>query len=44
MPLIPIYFDVYSSMVKPFVRGWASDALNEQHFKYGWIDTNWRSQ
>ena len=44
MPLIPIHFHVYSSLVKPYVRGWASNALNEQHFKYVWIDTNWGPQ
>jgi len=42
MPLIPIHFQVYSSLVKPYVRGWASNALNEHLFKYVWIDTNWR--
>jgi ABC-type oligopeptide transport system substrate-binding subunit len=42
MPLIPMYFHVYSSLVKPYVRGWASNALNEHHFKYVWIDRDWR--
>jgi ABC-type oligopeptide transport system substrate-binding subunit len=42
MPIIPIYFKVYSSLVKPYVRGWESNALNEHHFKYVWIDTNWK--
>ena len=36
MPLIPIHFAVYSSLVKPYVRGWAWNALNEHHFKYVW--------
>jgi oligopeptide transport system substrate-binding protein len=44
MPLIPIHFAVYSSLVKPYVRGWAWNALNEHNFKYVWIDTNWRPQ
>jgi ABC-type oligopeptide transport system substrate-binding subunit len=43
MPFIPIYFQVSSSLVKPYVRGWAWNALNEHHFKYVWIDRNWRS-
>jgi len=42
MPIIPMYFKVYSSLVKPYMRGWESNALNEQHFKYAWIDTHWR--
>jgi oligopeptide transport system substrate-binding protein len=44
MPLIPVHFAVYSSLVKPYVHGWAWNALNEHHFKYVWIDTNWRAQ
>ena len=43
MPFIPICFQVYSSLVKPYVRGWAWNALNEHHFKYVWIDRNWRA-
>jgi oligopeptide transport system substrate-binding protein len=42
MPIIPTHFQFYSSLVKPYVRGWAFNALNEHHFKYTWIDTNWR--
>ena len=41
MPLIPIHFPVYSSLVKPYVRGWATNMLNESHFKYVWIDQKW---
>jgi ABC-type oligopeptide transport system substrate-binding subunit len=41
MPIIPTYFQVYSSLVKPYVRGWAYNPLNEHHFKYVWIDRNW---
>ena len=44
MPLIPIHSAVYTSLVKPYVRGWEWNALNEHHFKYTWIDTNWRPQ
>jgi ABC-type oligopeptide transport system substrate-binding subunit len=44
MPFVPIYFHVYSSLVKPYVRGWARNALNEHLFKYVWIDRNWRPQ
>ena len=25
------------------MRGWARNALNEHHFKYVWIDRNWRA-
>ncbi|HEX2652176.1 MAG TPA: peptide ABC transporter substrate-binding protein [Xanthobacteraceae bacterium] len=42
MPLIPLYFQTYSSLLKPYVRGWAYNALDEHHFKYVWIDRNWR--
>jgi ABC-type oligopeptide transport system substrate-binding subunit len=42
MPIIPTQFQVYSSLVKPYVRGWAFNPLNEHHFKYVWIDQKWR--
>lgn len=42
MPLIPIHLGTYSSLVKPYVRGWASNALNEHQSSYVWIDQNWR--
>ena len=44
MPLIPINFAVYSSLVKPYVRGWAYNVFNEHHFKYVWIDTRWKPE
>ncbi len=42
MPLIPIDFEVYYSLVRPYVRGWEWNALNEHNFKYVWIDLDWR--
>ena len=43
MPLIPIHFGACSSLVKPYVCGWAYNAFNEHHFKYVWIDQTWRT-
>jgi hypothetical protein len=43
MPLIPIYFEVYSSLMKPYVRGWESNELNAHDFKYVWADNYWRA-
>src|SRR4029453_17479601 len=42
MPQIPISFSTYRYLRKPYVRGLESNALNEHHFKYAWIDTNWK--
>ena len=41
MPLIPIYFDVWAYLRKPFVRGLTSNLFDTRAFKYAWIDRNW---
>ena len=43
MPSIPIYFDVWAYLRKPFVRGLTSNLFDTRAFKYAWIDRNWRS-
>jgi oligopeptide transport system substrate-binding protein len=42
MPLIPLYFDVWTYLQKPFVRGLETDPLAGMTFQNAWIDTNWR--
>jgi oligopeptide transport system substrate-binding protein len=42
MPMVPIYFGVWPHLQKPYVRGVESNALTEHHFKYAWIDTQWK--
>ena len=43
MPVIPGYFDSYSYLQKPFIRGLWMNPGNVPFFKYAWIDTNWRA-
>ena len=42
MPLIPMYFDVWAYLRKPYVRGLTSNLFDTRSFKYAWIDRNWR--
>jgi oligopeptide transport system substrate-binding protein len=42
MPIVPLYFDAYSFLQKPFVRGLSMNPGNVPFFKYASIDTNWR--
>ena len=42
MPVIPLYFDTWSYLHKPYVCGGGGNLLNIRRFKYAWIDTNWR--
>jgi ABC-type oligopeptide transport system substrate-binding subunit len=44
MPVLPLFFDAYSSLQKPYVRGLPLTALDRPQFKYAWIDTKWRPQ
>jgi ABC-type oligopeptide transport system substrate-binding subunit len=44
MPVIPLYFDSWSYLQKPYVRGGGGNLLNIRRFKHAWIDTNWRPQ
>jgi oligopeptide transport system substrate-binding protein len=42
MPQIPISFATLRYLQKPYVRGLESNTFNEHHFKYVWIDTDWK--
>jgi oligopeptide transport system substrate-binding protein len=44
MPQVPISFATLRYLQKPYVRGLESNALAEHHFKYVWIDTNWKPE
>ena len=44
MPVLPLFFDSYSYLEKPFVGGMTRNLLGVPQFKTGWIDTNWRPQ
>ena len=44
MPLLPVYFDKWTYLQKPFVRGLHLDPLDGISFHDAWIDTNWRPQ
>jgi peptide/nickel transport system substrate-binding protein/oligopeptide transport system substrate-binding protein len=42
MPVLPLFFDAYSCLQKPYVRDLPLTAYDRPQFKYAWIDTNWR--
>jgi oligopeptide transport system substrate-binding protein len=42
MPVLPIFFDCYSYLQKPYVRGMAPNLFDIPQFRTAWIDTNWR--
>jgi len=42
MPVLPLFFDAYSCLQKPYVRDLPLEAYDRPQFKYAWIDTNWR--
>jgi oligopeptide transport system substrate-binding protein len=42
MPVLPLFFDSYCYLEKPFVHGMTRNPLGAPHFKTAWIDTNWR--
>jgi oligopeptide transport system substrate-binding protein len=43
MPVLPLFFDSYCFLEKPFVGGMTKNALGLPEFKSAWIDINWRS-
>jgi oligopeptide transport system substrate-binding protein len=43
MPVLPLFFDSYCYLEKPFVGGMTRNLLGVPQFKTGWIDTNWRT-
>jgi oligopeptide transport system substrate-binding protein len=42
MPVLPLFFDSYCYLEKPYVRGMTKNVLGVPQFKTAWIDTNWR--
>ena len=42
MPVIPLYFDKWTYLQRPFVHGLETDPLAGLTFQSAWIDTNWR--
>jgi oligopeptide transport system substrate-binding protein len=42
MPVLPLFFDSYCYLEKPFVGGMTKNVLGLPQFKTAWIDTNWR--
>ena len=39
---LPLFYNTWSCLQKPFVRGLPFNLVDYRHFKYAWIDTNWR--
>jgi len=44
IPVLPLFFDSYSYLQKPYVRGLTPNVLDTPSFKDVWIDTSWRPQ
>jgi oligopeptide transport system substrate-binding protein len=44
MPIVPLCYNTWSYLQKPFVRGLPFNLLDLRLFKYASIDTNWRAQ
>jgi oligopeptide transport system substrate-binding protein len=44
MPILPLWYNTWSYLQKPFVRGLPPNLLDIRLFKYASIDTNWRPQ
>jgi oligopeptide transport system substrate-binding protein len=44
MPVLPLFFDSYSYLEKPYVGGMTKNVLGVPQFKTAWIDTNWRPE
>jgi ABC-type oligopeptide transport system substrate-binding subunit len=42
MPVIPLYFDTWRQLRKPYVRGIERNSMDAIAFHRAWIDTNWR--
>ena len=42
MPVIPLYFDAWQQLRKPYVRGIEGNSIDAIAFQRAWIDTNWR--
>jgi oligopeptide transport system substrate-binding protein len=42
MPILPLYYNVFASLRKPYVRGFNPGRLGLVRFKHVWLDTKWR--
>ena len=42
MPVIPLYFEAWQQLRKPYVRGIEGNSIDAIAFHRAWIDTNWR--
>lgn len=42
MPVIPLYFDAWQQLRKPYVRGIEGNSIAAIAFHRVWINTNWR--
>jgi hypothetical protein len=42
MPILPLCYNTWSILQKPFVRGLPPNLLDLRLFKYASIDTDWR--
>lgn len=43
MPMLPLWYNTWSYLQKPYVRGLPSNLLDLRLFKYASIDTEWRA-
>jgi hypothetical protein len=43
MPVLPLFFDSYNYLCKPYVSGFEMNVLGGHDFRAARIDTNWRS-
>jgi oligopeptide transport system substrate-binding protein len=44
MPIIPLFYNTWFHLQKPYVRGLSDNLLDKHPFKYTWIDTNWKPE
>jgi oligopeptide transport system substrate-binding protein len=44
MPFVPMYFESWAYLCKPYVRGFSNNAFDMRSFKYAWIDTAWNTR
>jgi oligopeptide transport system substrate-binding protein len=42
MPVLPLFFDSYAYLTKPYVQGMTPKVLDVPEYKDIWIDTNWK--
>ena len=44
MPVMPLYFDTWHQLRKPYVHGIEGNSIDAIPFHRAWIDTDWRAQ